>query len=99
MSMESRIDSLGSNPGKSMTMKEAILVLKNNPVFYQLVHATATLTTEQKKDVFKAIAVMKATIVKNAFSNTEEGEDVEAFESFPGLFEFVDTLMEGLSNA
>lgn len=98
MSMESLIDKLGETPANQMTMAEAVLTLKSCPTFRSLVVSTSTMTDAQKAEVFHAIGVLKAGIVRNAFSN-EPGEDITSFQQWPELADFIDTLMTGLSNA
>ena len=98
MSLDTLVDKLGEVKSSSMSMKDAVSVLKNCPTFRQLVVATSCMTAEQLSEVFKAIAILKAGIVKNAFSEGE-GEDMSAFSEWPQLVDFIDTLMTGLSNA
>lgn len=79
-------------------MKEAVIVLRDDRTFFDLVIETIKKPKEETDRIFHAISILKAGIMKNAFSEGE-GEDMRAFEDWPQLIAFIDTLMEGLSNA
>ena len=97
MSIDNLIDKLGQAPSNSMTMKQAVEILKENAVFNSLVIAVNSMPKEEITEIFHAISIIKAGIMKNAFTEGD-GEDMRAFENWTPLIAFIDTLMEGLSN-
>lgn len=99
MSLDSLVDKLGQAPSKSMSMKQAVQVLKECPTFRELVVKTNHMSKQETDEVFHAIAVLKAGIVKNAFNENTDSEDMKAFSEWEELVLFVDTLMDGLSGA
>jgi hypothetical protein len=103
MGLENLVDKLGKSTGKSESMKEAVIGLRENELMSALVDAIEekTKTQEGKAElelIFKRIRTIKNGIVANAFSGEDTNcEDAQAMSEWPSLTVFIDTLVEGLS--